>query len=123
MLSCDYCEYQTPTKALLSRHINSKHSEHKNTTKTCSYCNKVFSSVKACQNHVKKEICRKVDEVFGPFQQQTHIIEKPTIHHEKIIEESIKNSCPYSWVKSSFKTVASIVFVTLAFKFIFKKRK
>jgi hypothetical protein len=125
MLNCHYCEYKSQSKAVLSRHINSKHPEHKNDDKTCPLCNKVFSSSINCKHHIEKKVCQRFDEVFGnPKEIEIEPISLEKIEKvEEIIEtnqEPIKEIKKPKWI-STFKTFTSVIVLTFAVKLLFKK--
>lgn len=125
MPQCKFCSYQCKTNSNLSKHINKHHPEHKNDSKTCPHCQKVFSSNVNCKHHMDKQVCQRIDEVFGITEEPVIVepIVEESIIKEAIVEEPvIITPLKPKWI-STLKTFTSVIVLTIAVKLLFKKIK
>ena len=59
---CNYCNYTTPKRYLLSRHMKS-HSEER--PHKCSVCERGFKTLASLQNHVNTHTGEKTIDLLG----------------------------------------------------------
>lgn len=97
MVTCKYCNYETPHKQILTRHIKTKHQDQpfEKEEYKCNNCQKTFTSNASCKRHETQKVCYK-----NKSDQLSVITLPPPIKIPEIVAESDFEETPVKQCKN-----------------------